>query len=206
MCAWSILGFVWQKIAPTHLVEWLFLCSWSHFIKRSAKLGVAWFYTAPCATPGLELLDFILFSRASAGGASFRAGFEAMHNRRLVWFDLASCSPIWSSNGFYDRDGKSNSSRWSKFDPLYTLIGWSKNIFIPKTIAPAVFLFSFATRGSHHATWSSPHLREAATCYGREARTLARRWTHPPSGEAARHGREAAGPPAGEAAGNTCCS
>jgi hypothetical protein len=33
------------------------------------------------------------------------------------------------------------------------LLGWSKNIFIPKTqLAPAVSLFSFPTRGSHDAT------------------------------------------------------
>jgi hypothetical protein len=39
------------------------------------------------------------------------------------------------------------------------LLGWSKNIFIPKTqLAPAVSLFSFPTRGSHNYTSSSPPL------------------------------------------------
>jgi hypothetical protein len=45
------------------------------------------------------------------------------------------------------------------FFPYMKLLGWSKYIFIPKTqLAPAVFLFSFPTRGSHNATsvvWTS---------------------------------------------------
>jgi hypothetical protein len=43
------------------------------------------------------------------------------------------------------------------FIPYMKLLGWSKNIFIPKTqLASAVSLFSFPTRGSHNATSSSP--------------------------------------------------
>jgi hypothetical protein len=39
------------------------------------------------------------------------------------------------------------------FIPYMMLLGWSKNIFIPKTqLAPAVSLFSFPTCGSHNAT------------------------------------------------------
>jgi hypothetical protein len=50
-----------------------------------------------------------------------------------------------------------NSMRWSKFDPLYKLLGWSKNVFIPKIqFGTTVSLFSFPIRGSHHATSSSP--------------------------------------------------
>jgi hypothetical protein len=45
------------------------------------------------------------------------------------------------------------------FIPYMKLLGWSKNIFIPKTqLAPAVSLFPFPTHGSHNAPSSSPPL------------------------------------------------
>jgi hypothetical protein len=101
---------------------------------------------------------------------------------------------------------KSNSSRWSKFDPLYTLIWGRVKIF---SFLKHNLLQQFPYSPSQlvgptmpcHLLLPSPKSRifgcEAATRYGREAARLpGGEPTRPPSGEAASHGCKTAGPPA----------
>jgi hypothetical protein len=66
----------------------------------------------------------------------------------------ASCSCALAA---YPR--QATSAHGVNFIPYIILLGWSKNIFIPCTqFAPAVSLFCFPIRGSHHSSSFSPQI------------------------------------------------